>query len=461
MLLKNNINDLQKIVKTKILSSEEERFCYAQDAANIKEKYKKPDAVIFVETAEEVQKILKYANKNKIPVISRGAGTNMVGACVCPKGGIVLNFSRMNSIIEFNPENMSMKVQPGVILNDIKKLAESKGLFYPPDPSNFKVSTIGGSIAQSSSGAKAFKYGTTKDYILSLTVVLADGTLMKLGSGTVKDAVGYHLNQLIIGSEGTLAVVVEAELKLIPKPETTNLITAYFDDYESAANGVNNIIQERIFPSAIDFMDKNAINTVEQFYPCGLNTTKECLLMIEPDGFKKTVEIQTETIVDILKKTGASYITVFEDEASKENFWTARRSSFAATAKLGLDVVSEDVIVPRTNLIKMINGCQNIYKKYNLSLCMVGHIGDGNLHPQVALNLENENDFKALAAAKSELYALVTSLGGTISSEHGVGIEKLSYVEKTLDSNSLEYMKRIKMLFDPNNILNPGKVFNI
>jgi FAD/FMN-containing dehydrogenase len=250
MLLKSNIDDLKKVLNSdNVLFREEERYCYAEDSANIRESAKLPDVVVFVETIEDVQKIVKYANKHNIPIVSRGAGTNMVGSCVCSDGGIVMNFSKMNKILEFNPDDMTMKVQPGVVLSEIKNMAESAGLFYPPDPSNFKVSTIGGSIAQSSGGAKSFKYGTTKDYILSLKVVLADGTLLRLGSGTIKDAVGYHLNQLIIGSEGTLAIVVEAELKLIPLPESSGIITAYFDTIQDATSAVNQIIKQRVFPA--------------------------------------------------------------------------------------------------------------------------------------------------------------------------------------------------------------------
>ena len=461
MLLKSNINDIRKLVKHEILSSDEERYCYAHDAANLHDNQTMPDVVVFVESVEEVQRIAKYANTHKIPIISRGAGTNMVGSCTCAEGGIVMNFSRMNKILEFNPENMTMKVQPGVVLKDIKEMAESKGLYYPPDPSSYKVCTIGGSIAQSSGGAKTFKYGTTKDYVLSLTVVMADGTLMKLGSGTVKDAVGYHLNQLIVGSEGTLAIIVEAELKLIPKPDYNVLVTAYFDSINDAISGINNIIRSRIFPSTIDFMDKNSINTVEQFFPCGLNTEKACMLLVEVDGFKGSAEHQADMISDILNQSGASDIRRSKDEQSRENIWTARRSSYAATAKLGLDVVSDDVIVPRNSLSEMINGCIDICNKYNLKLCMVGHIGDGNLHPQIALNLENDDEFKSYICAKTEIYNLAIKLGGTISSEHGVGIEKMFFIEKTVDVEALEQMKRIKMLFDPNNILNPGKIFRL
>ena len=462
MLLKSNVKNLKKLVKKEnVLTSLEERYCYAEDSTNREAVSALPDAVIFAESIEEVQRVLRYANEKKIPVISRGAGTNMVGACACSRGGIILNFSRMNKILEFNPVNMTMRVQPGVVLGDIKELAASANLFYPPDPSNYKVSTIGGSIAQSSGGAMSFKYGTTKDYILSLTVVLADGTLMKLGAGTVKDAVGYHLNQLIIGSEGTLAVVVEAELKLIPKPEASRVIVSYFNSIEDAAFGVNNILNDCIFPSTIDFMDNNSIATVEEFYPSGLRTDKEAMLLIEIDGFESSMDIQQERVKKALESANASEISALTNAEEIEAMWTARRASFAATAKLAPDVVSDDIIVPRCNLAKMVKGCKDICNKRNLKACIVGHVGDGNIHPQIALNLEDEAEFRNYAEAKSEMYKLALELGGTISAEHGVGSEKVSYIEKTVDNKAVDYMKKIKMLFDPNNILNPDKIFKL
>ena len=460
MLLKSNIDDLKKVIKKEnLLFEEAERYCYAQDSANIKEAHTLPDLVVFVETIEDVQSVLRYASVHNIPVISRGAGTNTVGSCTCSNGGIVLNFSKMNRILDFNPDDMTMRVEPGVVLGDIKSLAESEGLFYPPDPSNFKVSTIGGSIAQSSGGAKSFKYGTTKDYILSLKAVLADGTLMRLGSGTIKDAVGYHLNQLIIGSEGTLAVVVEAELKLIPLPESVSMITAYFDSIEDATAGVNGIIKERIFPATIDFMDRNSINTVENFYPSGLNTKKECMLLIEVDGFEVSMETQLNKVKDALMNNNASDIVTITDKDKMEAVWTARRASYGAAAKLAPDVVTDDIIVPRSSLSKMVRGCKDICDKHNLKVCIVGHVGDGNVHPQIALNLDNDKEFKHLTDAKSEIYSLAVSLGGTISAEHGIGVEKMSHIDKILDSEALNYMRKIKKLFDPGNILNPGKIF--
>lgn len=462
MLLKNNISEIKNVVKCcTVLTSVEELYCYAQDSTNRKSVGSIPEAVIFPETIEDVQKILKYANERKIPVISRGAGTNMVGACTCPRGGIVLNFAKMNKILDFNPVNMVIKVQPGVILKDIKDLAVKNGLFYPPDPSNFKVSTIGGSIAQSSGGAMALKYGTTKDYILSLTVVLADGTLMKLGAGTIKDAVGYHLNQLIVGSEGTLAVVVEAELKLIPAPQAARVLTAYFDSIEDAVEGATNILNSSVLPATIDFMDKNSIQTVESFNPSGMDVTKEALLLIEIHGYETSMNVQEQIVIDALKKANVSSLKVAVSEKEMNDLWVSRRASFAATAKLAPDVVSDDIIVPRENLARMILGCNNICSNYDLKLCLVGHIGDGNIHPQIALDLDNDIDFKNYIAAKSEMYELAIDLGGTISAEHGVGSEKISYLDLTIDKNAVKYMKMIKRIFDPNNILNPDKIFKM
>ena len=461
MLLKSEIDDIKKCLNNEILTDSTELYCYAEDATNTRINLQSPDVVIFPETVQDVQKVVKYANERKIPIIARGAGTNMVGACTCPKGGIVLNFTKMNKILDFNTIDMTMTVQSGVVLDDIKNLAATEGLFYPPDPSNFKVSTIGGSIAQSSGGAMGFKYGTTKDYILSLTVVLADGSIMKFGAKTIKDAVGYHLNQLIIGSEGTLAIVVEAELKLIPKPEAEKTILVYYSKIEDAVNGVNNILKARVFPSTIDFMDKNSIVTVENFKKCGLKTDMEAMLLINIDGFECSMEYQQELVMNALKNSGAELIEVANDEIQKEKVWSARRASFAATAQLAPDVVTDDIIVPRSRIAEMIVGTRNICDKYGLSVCMVGHLGDGNIHPQVALDLNDDVQFKNFQSAKSEIYKLVVDLGGTISAEHGIGIEKIDYFEELIGNSVVDKMRELKQLFDPNNILNPNKIFNI
>lgn len=465
MLLKNKTDELKKIQafmkNNNVLTSLEERYCYARDAYVLEEQIPNPDLVVYVEKIEDVQNIVKFANEHEIPVICRGAGTNMVGACSTIQGGIVLNFSKMNKILELNQTDFTITVQPGVILGDLKSYVDKFDLFFPPDPSNFKVSTIGGGIAQSSGGANSFKYGTMKDYIVSLKVVTADGELIVLGANTSKESVGYHLNQLIVGSEGTLAIVVEATLKLIPKPEAKQGIVAYFEKIEDAVTSVNHIIEKHIFPSAIDFMDKNSVQTVESFSQCGLKTDYEALLMIELDGFESSLSQQLQKTVEALQISNVAEFDLYEAEDAIESVWQARRASFAATARLAPNVVSDDIIVPRSKLAEMVAFCGEVTKKYGLKMCLVGHIGDGNLHPQIALDLENEAEFRAFLNAKSEIYEKVLELGGTISAEHGIGIAKQTYIEKYIDKNSLKLMKMIKKGFDPKNILNPGKIFKL
>ena len=461
MLLKNRLENLKLLAKKgNVLTKLEERYCYASDASNNLFERTPPDLVVFVETIEEVRNIVRFANANNIPIISRGAGTNMVGACICSKGGIILNFSKMNKIIEISAENMTVKVQPGTVLGTIKELVENIGLFFPPDPSNYKVSTIGGAIAQSSGGALAFKYGTIKDYILSLKVVTADGRLLVLGADTIKDSSGYHLNQLMIGSEGTLGIIVEATLKLIPKPESKKTIVAYFADIDNSIEAVNRILTNNVYPAAIEFMDKNSINTVEDYTKCGLNKNAACLLLIELDGEIHSVVNESQKACKIIEQCASIDACVLDGKVA-ERVWDARCSSFAAASRLAPDVISDDIIVPRKHLAEIIKKCNSICEKHGLKVCLVGHVGDGNIHPQIVLNMENEVEYRSYCNAKAEIYKLVQEMGGTISAEHGIGIEKLPYLEKIINKDTLEYMKLIKHLFDPKNILNPGKIFKL
>lgn len=461
MLTKNKIEEeLEKFLpEDSILSSLEECYVYSQDGTNTRKSEKTPDVVIFPETIEEVQQVVKFANIHEIPVTARGAGTNLIGACLPDSGGIVMNFSKMNKIKRINKTDMTAIVQPGVVVGDLQKAVEEIGLFFPPDPSNLRVSTIGGAIAQSAGGPKTFKYGTTKDYVLGLKVVLADGSLMITGSNTIKNATGYPLSQIFIGSEGTLGIVVEATLKLIPKPETSRVMLAYFDSINDATISVNNIIDSKIFPSTIDFMDNNAINTVEKFYPANLATDKTAALIIEIEGSENSVIEDSNKLKEVLLKSKASGITISNTKEEYERIWTARRASFAATAKLRPDVVTDDMIVPRSNLPKLVEGINKICQKYQLQTCVIGHVGDGNVHPQIALNLENKHEYANYIKAKEEMYKLTIELDGTLSGEHGIGSEKKKYIPMAIDKVALEYMKKIKVVFDPKNILNPDKIF--
>lgn len=461
MLMKNSlIKDLKKaLTPDNVLYELEERYAYAQDASNQRNITGLPDVVVFVESIEQVQAVVRLARKYKIPIICRGAGTNVVGACRAEHGGIVLNFSKMNKILDISLENMAATVQPGVVLGELQKAVDKIGLFYPPDPSNLAVSTIGGSIAQASGGAKTFKYGTTRDYVIDLKVVMADGEILRTGSNTIKNATGYNLNSLFVGSEGTLGIVVEATLKLIPKPEAKRVMMSYFDTVQSAVDAVNSIIEQRIFPTTLDFMDKNAIQTVEKFYPAGLLCDKEAALVVEVDGFENAIEYQQKIIVSILEKCNASAIQYSTNEEEYDKIWRARRSSMGACAKLKPNVTTDDVIVPRKNLSKLVLGIREICKKYNLDVCMVGHVGDGSIHPQIPIDYRDEDEYNRYKSAKSEIYELTASLGGILSGEHGIGAEKRDYIDKVVSPEALKYMRQIKKIFDPENILNPYKIF--
>lgn len=459
MLMKTKlINDLKKELPC-VLDTLEERYAYAQDASNVRQIKNLPDVVVFVETVEDVQNVVKIANKHKTPIICRGAGTNVVGSCICEHGGIVLNFSKMNKIKEISPENMTAIVEPGVVLGDFQKEVEKFGLFYPPDPSNLAVSTIGGSIAQASGGAKSFKYGTTKDYVIDLKVVMANGEILRTGANTIKNATGYNLGSLFVGSEGTLGIVVEATLKLIPEPESKKVLTAYFDTVSDAVRAVNSVIAQRIYPTTIDFMDKNAIVTVEKFYPANLLTDKEAMLLIEIDGFECSLAYQENVITNVLKSCNATEIKASHNEDEYDKIWTARRSSMGACARLKPNVTTDDVIVPRENLAQLVLGIREICKSYGLEVCMVGHVGDGSVHPQIPIDYNNGDEYRRYKLAKGEIYNLTAKLGGILSGEHGIGLEKRDYIHKVINSVALDYMRQIKKTFDPNNILNPYKIF--
>lgn len=460
MLTDNLIKELNKALpKENILSDEAERYVYSFDASNNQQNKALPDAVVFVENIEQVLKVVKIANEQMTPIICRGAGTNTVGACIPTHGGIVLNFSKMNKILEINPENMTARVQPGVVVGDLQKAVEKQGLFYPPDPSNLKISTIGGSIAQNSAGARCFKYGATKDYIIDMLVVMANGELIRTGSNTIKNATGYNLGSIFIGSEGTLGIVVEATIKLIPKPEETQVIMAYFDTVEDSIYAVNKIIEKQVFPATIDFMDKNAIQTVEKFYPTGLLCDKESALIIELDGYNTEISRQRETICEILRTNNATNIQYSRTKEEAEHIWAARRSSMAACTKLKPNVTTDDIIVPRSNLAKLVKGVQDICTRHNLTVCLVGHVGDGSVHPQIPIDYNNKDEYKHYKIAKSEIYQLTARLGGIISGEHGIGLEKKAYISQVVDGGALGYMRQIKKIFDPKNILNPYKIF--
>lgn len=449
---------IQIVGKDNVITDIEGIYAYSFDCAHIPFSKKYPKIVVFPENTMQVSEIAKLANRYLIPIIPRGAGSNHAGGCAPVKGGIILHFSKMNKIFEINNENLTCRVQPGVVVGELQKEVQKIGLFFPPDPSNLAVSTIGGGIALSSGGPRAFKYGTFKDYVIDLEVVMADGTIIRTGAQTAKNVTGYNLTQLITGSEGTLGIVTEAVLKLIPSPEYTNVMLAYFESIESAVNAVSAIINNHMTPSVVDLLDKKTLQTIEDFYPVGLQTDKEAVLLIETDGDIVSVENQQNKISDICKKNGSTFVDCARNEEHRLKIWTARRSSFAACAKLAPNVITEDVVVPRSQIAALAKGIIHISEKYNLITMIMGHIGDGNIHPNFALDLRDEKQKHNFESAKKELFELAVKLGGTLSGEHGIGCQKANFLPIALDKATLQLMSQIKKVFDPNYILNPEKM---
>ena len=413
----------------------------------------------FPKTTEDIQKLIIFASKNGLNIVPRGAATCHTSGCKPNDKSIVLHLSLMDKILDFNKEDLTIKVEPYVTVKKIQETVEKEGLFFPPDPSNLAVSTIGGAVALSSGGPRAFKYGTTKDFVINLKVVLPSGEIIETGSNVAKNVTGYNLTQLFTGSEGTLGVISEVTLKLIPKPEKRRVTLCYFDTLLSAAKGVNDVINALIVPSTLDLLDKNTLQTIEKYNPTGLLCDKEAALLIEVDGSSAKIEEDNKKLYKVLQKSGAVKIIQSTSEEENEKIWKARRSAYAAVTKIKPNVATEDVVVNRSKIVPLVEGIQEISAKYNITVCIMGHAGDGNIHPNFALVLSDEKEKENFEKVKEELFKLAIELGGSLSGEHGIGSEKKPYLDFALQDTALKYMKEIKKLFDPNNIMNPDKMF--
>ena len=451
--------DKIKKLNIKVLDKKEDIYPYAFDTAPLKNKITPPLCVCFPKTTEDIQKLIIFASKNGLNIVPRGAATCHTSGCKPNDKSIVLHLSLMDKILDFNKEDLTIKVEPYVTVKKIQETVEKEGLFFPPDPSNLAVSTIGGAVALSSGGPRAFKYGTTKDFVINLKVVLPSGEIIETGSNVAKNVTGYNLTQLFTGSEGTLGVISEVTLKLIPKPEKRRVTLCYFDTLLSAAKGVNDVINALIVPSTLDLLDKNTLQTIEKYNPTGLLCDKEAALLIEVDGSSAKIEEDNKKLYKVLQKSGAVKIIQSTSEEENEKIWKARRSAYAAVTKIKPNVATEDVVVNRSKIVPLVEGIQEISAKYNITVCIMGHAGDGNIHPNFALVLSDEKEKEKKEKVKEELFKLAIELGGSLSGEHGIGSEKKPYLDFALQDTALKYMKEIKKLFDPNNIMNPDKMF--
>lgn len=457
---------LSNVVKEKLLSivtkenfddSQIERLVYSYDATPNFQSL--PDAVVSPRNTSEVSQILKICNEHKVPIVPRGSGTNLCAGTCPTEGGIVLLFKHMNQILEIDEENLTVTVQPGVITLDMIHAVEAKGLFYPPDPSSMKISTIGGNINENSGGLRGLKYGVTRDYVIGLEVVLPNGDIIRTGGKLAKDVAGYDLTRLFVGSEGTLAVITEATLKLIPMPETKQTMLALYQDLSAAANSVSKIIANKIIPTTLEFLDQPTLKVVEEFAQIGLPTDVKAVLLIEQDGPPEVVERDLIKMAKICKQEQAVSIQVAASEEEADALRTARRAALSAIARLKPTTILEDATVPRSEIANMVQAINEITEKYQLTICTFGHAGDGNLHPTCATDARNHEEMERVEKAFEEIFEKAIELGGTITGEHGVGAMKAPYLEWKLKEEGIAAMKSIKLAFDPNNIMNPGKVF--
>ena len=442
------------VTKDRYLDRQEELACYAYDSFW---EEAMPDAVIFPETAAEVSRILKIASLHKIPVTGRGAGTSLCSASVPLRHGIVLCFSKMDKIIEINTRDRYIIVEPGVINADVQKALAPFGFFYPPDPGSMNISTIGGNIAQNAGGPRCLKYGVTMDYVLGMEVVLATGEIVTFGSRNVKDVTGYKLSSLFCGSEGTLGLVTQAILKVVPRPETAKTLMVTFKDLDDTANAVSDIIGSGILPAAMELMDKFTLNAIEDSFGLGLDREAEGSLLIEIDGIKEACEREMAKIIQKLKDNNAVHIQESANDADRERLWTARRSAYGVFAKLAPDIVSEDVTVPVSKVPEMTRRIKRIAKSYGLTVGVLAHAGDGNMHPMIPADRSNTEEWARVEKAFDQIFEAAADLGGTLSGEHGIGQAKARYLPLVMNQDSINLMTRIKQAIDPDNILNPGK----
>ncbi|MEK3989843.1 glycolate oxidase subunit GlcD [Robertmurraya sp. FSL R5-0851] len=418
-----------------------------------------PDLVIAPRNTREISEIVKICNEHSIPIVPRGSGTNLCAGTCPTEGGIVLLFKHMNSIIEIDEENLTVTVQPGVITLDMIQAVEEKGLFYPPDPSSMKISTIGGNINENSGGLRGLKYGVTRDYVIALEIVLANGDIIRTGGKLAKDVAGYDFTRLLVGSEGTLGIVTEATLKLIPMPEAKMTMLALYQDLDAAAKTVSKIIANKIIPTTLEFLDQPTLKVVEAHAQIGLPTDVKAVLLIEQDGPIEVVKRDMDRMANICEHEQAVSVKIAHSQEEAESLRTARRSALSALAQLKPTTYLEDATVPRSEIAKMVKSINDIAKKYNLNICTFGHAGDGNLHPTCLTDVRNHEEIERVEKAFEEIFEKAIELGGTITGEHGVGMMKAPYLELKLGEAGIAAMKAIKDSLDPNNIMNPGKVF--
>jgi glycolate oxidase len=422
--------------------------------------YSEPGCVVLPKTTAEVRQVAEYAAECKIPIVTRGSGTGLSGGSVPIPGCIVLCLAQMDQVLELDPKNLTIHVESGVITQKVAELADAAGLLYPPDPGSMRISTIGGNVAENSGGLRGLKYGVTRDYVMGLEVVLANGQAISLGNKCVKDVAGYSMKDVFIGSEGTLGIITRVLLQLVPKPQARKTMLATFQEMDKAADTVSAIIAAKIIPCTLEFLDRITIHCVEEYAQIGLPLDAEAILLIETDGHVVVVEEEASRMEEIAREHGATAVQVAKTAEEAARLTTARRVAFSALARRSPTTILEDATVPRSELAAMIRFIQGVSIKYGLTIGTFGHMGDGNLHPTFLTDEKNAAEMAKVEKAMVEIFEHAVKLGGTITGEHGVGLAKKPFLANAVGDASLELMRQLKRTLDPNNLLNPGKIFD-
>jgi glycolate oxidase len=450
------IEEVGRIVgQENVLSSETDLLLYGYDASLFRAK---PDCIALPGSTEEVSRIVKFAHREKISVIARGSGTNLSGGTIPTRGGIILHFSRMNRVLEIDIENQRAVVEPGVVTLNLKNELARYGYIYQPDPASEKVSTFGGNFGENSGGPHCLKYGVTTNHILGAEVVLPDGEVIQVG-GKALDQPGYDLTGLLVGSEGTLGIATKVVLRIMPKPEAVKTMLAVYNTLGDAGNTVSAIIGDGIIPATLEMLDKLTIKAVEESIHAGFPLDAEAVLLIELDGLKDGMERLAERIMEICRRNNVREVKAAKTDAERAQLWAGRKGAFGAVARLRPNYLVCDGTVPRTKLPEVLARVMEVGKKYDLAIANVFHAGDGNLHPLILFDERNEDELRRVHQAGSEILKLCADAGGTISGEHGIGTEKKKEMMFVFNPRDITAMKKVKMAFDPDEVLNPGKIF--
>jgi len=457
MLSEQIINELKSIVgKDNVFTSKADRICYSYDAT---QQSFLPDVVVHPGSTDEISRVMKLANRELIPVFPRGAGSGFTGGSLPTRGGIVMCTERMDRILLIDEENLVATVEPGVVTEQFQKAVEKLGLFYPPDPASLKFSTLGGNVAECAGGPRCIKYGVTKDFIIGLEVVTPTGDIITTGGPTMKGVVGYDLTKLMCGSEGTLGVITRIVIKLLPLPEAKKTMLVLFDSIDGAAQAVSSIIRSKIIPATLEFMDGRTLDCVRQATDLEVPEGARAVLIIEVDGDREFLDKQAARIAEIIKPLGVVETRIATTPEESEALWQIRRSVSASLRKVNPDKYNEDICVPRSKVPEMIRKVDAIAEKYAIPIVNFGHAGDGNIHVNIMVNKKVSGDTLKAEGAIRDVFKAALELGGTMSGEHGVGIAKAPYIPLEITPEAARYMKAIKQALDPNNILNPGKIF--